>query len=516
MTNKFYQKIVSTFHTWERQDFDAICNMIDKRTGKGSVAVISNYPYLLFLIFTALIRYYGIRIHLINPAEGEREVERLISSIDPDYVIVTDEGLKKYLNSRTGYRTILVNGDTVSNEQDEFDYNSSIIPEEIDFNIVSYTPFPTKVHTVSAEMFRTMVDAMINDLYSFGLVSPNDHGMIPFISNNPDYLLYYLAVKLATFEQSASMLHKILPGKDEITFPVKNKKEYLEHNNSRTLFIPKKEFVELWEENVSSLFEYKWVFSSYLKRKWLVNILIKRRLKKLFVGFKNILIIGMLDNAYMVDVLKNLSFTKFYTILPMPQAFMYGPISSSLENLTLASNEYRQDIPKESINGVFKGNPICSIAHRLYHPDNDTQYTILNAYDRFVNGRGTVVDGELRRHYYYLGSIENSIYRDKDLIFPETLERVINSYPFIRSSVLLAFEKRMVLVLHPNEGVLDANRINRGMFRSIIKQQIKSLNEELPESYKIQGFVVSTSIIEHNRVGEIVRWPFNACNKLSG
>ena len=75
----------------------------------------------------------------------------------------------------------------------------------------------------------------------------------------------------------------------------------------------------------------------------------------------------------------------------------------------------------------------------------------------------------------------------------------------------------MVLVINPGRDILTANRINWGMFKSIIWQQIETLNKELPESYKIQGFVIDTNLlIEYDRVGEIVRWPFNNCNKLSG
>ena len=524
MTNDLYKKIVNSFHVWENEDFEAICGMIDnlkakqwsnKETGYN-VAIVSDYPYLLFLIFASLIRYYGIRIHLVNPLEGEQEVERLISSINPDYVIVTDHKWKDVARS-TGYRTLLLDGEEINKFQDDDEYTSPHEPEELEFNVVQYTPFPTKVHVISCEMYRTMLDALINDLYSFQLVGLTDHGLIPFISTNSDYLLYFLAVKLANFETGIPF-KRILPCSNEVDFPILNKKEYFKHNQSKTLVIPKKEFVELWEKHVSSLFECKFIFRSHLKGRWFVNMLIKRKLKKLFQGFKNVLIIGMLGNAFMVDILKNLSFTKFHTVFPIPEAHLYGPISNTIDSLTLASNEHRQDIPKELLNaGSFKGNPICSMVYRLYHKDNEVNYTLLDKNNRFVIARSSYENGELRRHLFYLGNVENAIDKRTDFIFPETLERVINSYPFIRSSVLLAFKKKMVLVINPGRDILTANRINWGMFKSIIWQQIETLNKELPESYKIQGFVIDTNLlIEYDRVGEIVRWPFNNCNKLSG
>jgi long-subunit acyl-CoA synthetase (AMP-forming) len=100
------------------------------------------------------------------------------------------------------------------------------------------------------------------------------------------------------------------------------------------------------------------------------------------------------------------------------------------------------------------------------------------------------------------------------LVFPETLEKVINSYPFIRNCVLLTFDNKMVLVVHPYPNILEANRIPWGMFKSIMRKQITELNKELPELYKIyREPVITTSLIEQDRNGEVVRFPFNTVMK---
>jgi hypothetical protein len=506
MVNNFIKRLTSSFHDLEAKDYGSICGMLDECDfRKMEVAVIANDAYLLTLMFAALIRYPGIQIHILNPAEGTEEMQRLLYVIQPDYVIVINETMAIELS---GCKKILVNGETISNKRG---YYESV--GDTDFTLFTYSPYPTKVNTISSGMFKTMVYATIEDIEKFHLSVFTDHGLIPFMSNNSDYLLYYVAIKMCACGSS-----RTLPSGDDIEIVTKHRDLYLEHNDSHTMFIPKREFNELWAKNIVSLFENKFIFRSQLNRQWLVNILVRRRLKAMFKGFKNVLIIGSLDNDYMVHMLKNLSFAKVYSIFPNNKHLMYGLVSSSLDSIVLSANEHRQDMIKPLMdNTKFKSKPICIMGYRLFPfpDDSNVGYIVTDYFNRFVEGdalKGNEDQGD-RRQFFHLGNVENSFVRKDGYIFPETLERVINSYPFIKSCVLLTFEHRMILVIHPHEDVLMSNRINRKMFCGVIQQQIDTLNKELPESYKIQGFVITTNLIEQDRDGEVVRFPFNYCNK---
>jgi hypothetical protein len=512
MKNNLYQDIVKSFHEWESQDFGAVCNMTAVCQGEDDVAIVTDDPYLLILVFTSLMPNEGMNIHILNPAEGIAEVQRLTHVIQPKYVIVTDP---EWYNN-FDFREILINGDTISNNQGcASDY---VIPEcedgeELDFTVTTYSPYPTKIRSIISGMLEAMVYGIAEDLYRYNLTGYFDSGLTPFLSNNPDYLLYYMALKINPCGSS-----RILPTGDDIQLVLENRGLYFEHNHSDTLFIPKKDFLTLWEKNISSLFENKFIFRSYIRRKWLVNIVIKNKLKKLFKGFKKVLIIGTIDNSYIVSVLQNLQFVKFYSILPNRSALMYGRVSNSLDTIVLGTNTCRQDIIKEiAYNGPFKGKPICTLNSRLYNPVREGVYALIDPSNRFIEGTPIKASNgdEDKKCLYYLGDIRNSFVRKDGYIFPETLEKVINSYPFIKSCALLTFRNKMILIVTPTQNVLDSNRINQGMFGEIIQNQIDSLNKELPESYKIQGFVVTMKLIEHDRNGEIVRFPFNYCNQRS-
>ncbi|MBE3086059.1 MAG: hypothetical protein IMZ64_07575, partial [Bacteroidetes bacterium] len=368
MDNELLKQMINSFHEWEIKDFDSICGLIDKNKEYNDVAVVSNDSYLLSLIFTALIRHRDIKIHLLNPAEGKEEIQRLLYGIMPNFVVFTEVEMAESIR---GFKKVLVNGLEISNyHSDEGELHIEVIPGELEFSVISYSPYPSKICSVSCGMFRTMLHAIIQDLEKFHLVSYMDHGLIPFLGHNSDYLLYHIAVKIAACGSC-----RTLPTGDDIKLITTDRKFYLSHNRSDTLYIPKKEFLDLWDNNISPMFENRFIFRGHIDRRWLVNILIKWKLKKLFKGFKNVLIIGMLDNAYMIYILNNLSFVKFYSVFPIRNALMYGPISNSLESVVLSINEYRQDAPQKLMDSsTFKGKPICLMNFRLFHPDNEINY----------------------------------------------------------------------------------------------------------------------------------------------
>jgi hypothetical protein len=500
MTPKFYRGILDSLHDWEMKDYSAICNILDERYWRGLKAVVvSNDPYLLTLIFVSLIRRWGIEIHIVNPAEGTDETQRLIYGVDPDYVIVTDSQLKQEL---TGYRIALINGEIISSYAEEFHDE----PESLEFTIVTYSPYPVKVHRVSSEMFMVMVNAFMQDLAKFELAdSATDDGIIPIMTNNSDYLLYFLAIKMAKLQDN------ILPTANDVSFPIENRKLYLRHNRSKTLFIPKKEFVDLWHKQISSIFECRLVFKLYMKIGWLANMLVGRRLKKLFKGFENVLIIGILNNSYMIDILKSMSNIKFYSVFPIRSALMYGPISNSLDSIILTQSESRQDVMYDSTEGLSALG--CRFTNSRH---SNEMYSINDTVSRFKVGESIREGGYYLKQYFPLGSIENCFNKGDSLIFPETLEKVINSYPFVKDSVLLIFRSKVILVVNFNGSILDSNRINYGMIGDIMREQIRSLNKELPESYRIQGFAESASLLEQDRNGDVVRYPFNYCNRKWG
>jgi hypothetical protein len=494
--DNLYTRLVESLHENEYKDFEAICSILDKKVRLQSrdVAIISDDPYLLVLIFISLIRYEHIRIHIINPLEGEEEINRLIGSMDIDFIISTDK-------IRSNWFGIYIDNIIISNEH-RYD-----IPEvsNTDFTITTYSPYPCKVYQISSKTFSTILHCLINDLSHYNLINYFESGAIPFISNNPDYLLYFIALKL-TIRQWGDK--RILSEKDDINYPLEHSKSYREHNDYKTLSIPKKEFIELWDNKIQTIFEHKLFFKLNLKHSWVVNLFIKRRLNKLFKGFSNLLIIGVLPNAWMIDILKTLRHVKVYTIFPIKSAMYYGAISDSFEYVFPDNTEWKLE---RFIEGNNKTHLLSS---KLFDTENETVCCISDAGDRFsmkvIHNSSNINTNK----YYLLGNIKNSFNNKNVYIFPETLEKVINSYPFIKDCALLTFNKKVTLVINPNQQILDSNRINNGMFNCIIQKQIDTLNKELPDEYQIRGFVVSTSLIEKDRVGDIVRYPFNRINSL--
>jgi hypothetical protein len=117
--------------------------------------------------------------------------------------------------------------------------------------------------------------------------------------------------------------------------------------------------------------------------------------------------------------------------------------------------------------------------------------------------------------YFYLGNINNSFENNGVIVFPETLEKIINSYSFIKECALLKFNQKVVLIVNSHREILDSNKINWGTFKGIISSLVDVLNKELPETYKIKGFTIDdTTLIERDRNGDIVRWSYNRLNEL--
>lgn len=505
MNNSLYKQLVNSFHKFEKDDFEAVSSIIDRRTKNKDVVIISRNPHLLTLVFTSLIRYFGINIHILNPEEGSPEINRLLYVINPNYAIITHDEMDEDIRFP---RMLVIDEDAINQEHGDTVED----PEEIDFTIITYSPTPSKVNRISSEMFLAMVESFVQDLIKFDLIRPNEAGLIPLATTNSDYLLHMVAIKIA---RDIYNCPSSLPANEGISLIVKEKKWFFSYNSAKTLFIPKKEFIDLWESTIVPLFENRFIFRSYLRRKWLVNLLVRRKLKQLFKGFENVIIIGTINNSYMIDVLKNLSFVKFYSIFTIKSAMLYGPISRSLDSIILSSNEFRQDITiRCSDNMTIANGPIVTLSFRFFHPENRSIYSLTDTRHRFVEGDFVKEQGVSVKQYFPLGDVDNAFNREEAYIFPETLEKVINSYPFIRNCVLLTFNKKMMLIVEPCSNVLDSNRINYKMFNSILHNQIVELNKELPEAYKIQGFVITTSLIEQDRIGEIVRYPFNHCNKM--
>jgi hypothetical protein len=498
MTRSFYQKLVESFSINEQKDYEAVCSIIDKKvTHTGlNVVVVSDDPYLLYLIFVCLIRYYGIRIHIVNMLEGESEVFRLLNVISPDLVIDTE-----YHPFNNFHNTIWIGPEEII-KQPKYEVDE---PIDTDYTVLTYSPYPTKINKISSDAFEILVNSLIEDLNQSGLIKYKENGIIPFISTNSDYLLYFIALKLTYHKWGVK---RSLTTKFNPDFPIKNREQYWQHSTFSTLFIPKKEFLQLWEDNVMSLFEYKFVFKSYIKRKWLVNLLVKRRLKKLFKGFSNVVIIGMLDNLYMIDVLKNLSFVKVYTILPIASALHYGPKLSNFESIIPSSKSHK--VERFVADGRNKHGSVYSLYTTLFEDFSSEKFKISDSKSKFQLKINNQFDdyGSISE-YFYLGDINNAFNSNDICIFPETLEKVINSYPFIKECVLLTFNKKIILLINARQNILDSNRINSGMFKSIIQSQIDTLNKELPEEYRIRGFAKDfATLIDKDRNGEIVRFPY--------
>ena len=496
--DNLYKRLIGSLHGKEVRDFEAVCSILDKsRLGSSDVGIVSDDPYLLFLIFTSLIRYHGIYIHIINPLEGKNEVKRLINAMDIDYIVATDDA---FVDS--GYYTVVINGDRICKEHR---YDVPEVSDILDFKVVTYSPYPCKVYKLSSETFTIMLDCLISDLRHFNLINYLEGGLIPFVSNNPDYLMYFIALKL-TFRKWGEK--RVLPSEEDYEFCLGNPKLYWEHNDYKTLFIPKKEFLEHWDFKIQSLFEKKWFFKLNMKAPWLANAIIKLKIRNTFKGFKNVLIIGVLPNAWMIDILKSLSSIKFYTIFPIKSAMYYGAISNSFEYIDPANTEWKLE------RFTLGNTKTYLLSSKLFDPDTKDVCNMSNTDDRFSVKVVHDSEGMNVSRYYLLGNIKNAFNNKNVCIFPETLEKVINSNSFIRDCALLTFNDKTILVINPNEQVLDSNRINRGMFRCIIQKQIDTLNKELPDEYRIRGFVVSTSLIEKDRVGDIIRYPFNRINAL--
>lgn len=484
--------MIKSFHKNEVRDYEAICSIIDRDIKGNDVVIISNDPYLLTFMFVSLIRYNGISIHILNPAEGIGELQRLLYTINPDCVFSTTKDVF------IGYPITIINGNLISKEH-RYDVDE---PLETNFTLTTYSPSPVKIHKISGDMFAVMVNSLNKELESYEMTHNMNIGCIPFISLNPDYLLYYVALKL---HDDAGT---ILPTHEDTDLPILNKDLYLAHNRAETIFIPKAEFNTIWSTKINSIFEYKYIFKAHLKNRWYVNLLIKRRLKSLFKGFNKLVIIGNLENAYQINILKNLSFLKVYTILPIRSAMLYGPICNTFGTLSPDANKRFVCASKYGSSGTLH-------LLNLTLSSDDIIHYLIDVNSRFIKGKSLHdPHGYNVEQYTYMGNVENSFRNQDAYIFPETLEKVINSYPFIRNSALLTFNKKMTLVVNPDPDILDANRINFKMFSEIIHKQINLLNKELPDDYKIINFVVSTTLIEQDRQGEIVRYPFNYCNKM--
>jgi hypothetical protein len=489
------KRLVNSFTDYELKDYISICRQLDHSVPdkfEQNIIILSKDPYLFLLLFTGLIRFRNISLHLLNPEEGQNEIQRLIYVIQPDMVISTSH---EFVCGLYGCDMMIIDPSKVDQS---FNERYPVIVQDVAFDIVTYSPTPVRINIIHSEIFESLVNSLMLDLHKFDLVDFSDMGLTSIVSNDTEYLLYFISLKLLRpcF---------ILPTEEEYKWCLTNKKEYFLRNKSETLYITKKEFVELWEQEISSLFQYRFIFSCYSQSPWITNLLIRRKLKKLFKGFKKVLIIGILNNSFMVDVLNNLHSIKFYSIFPLEKVLMYGSISQSLNSIIISSNDFRQDhfaLLKEFTNcSVYNHN--IRLQKRLV---SDTKSV-------FIKGPDIKSDGEKREQYFLLGNKDNAFYNKNVLLFPETLERVINSYPFIRYSAFITFQNKQYLIVCPNDEILDANRINHGAFNTIIKNQIAVLNHDLPEEYKIQGFLVTRNLLEINRFGEISKFALNQCNK---
>jgi hypothetical protein len=287
----------------------------------------------------------------------------------------------------------------------------------------------------------------------------------------------------------------------------------MNYNSFETLFIPKKELIKIWEDKITSLFEHKFIFNWSLKNQWIINLLIKRRLKKLFNGFSKLVIIGTIENTYMMEMLSNLSFIKVYMILPSPSSLFYGPILTTAGSIIPTTNNYKKEDFKRKES--WEHNSLYGLNIHLTNQLSNKLFMFSDKTSRFQLRTKSIKEYGTLSEYFYLGNINNSFDNKGVIIFPETLEKIINSYSFIKECALLKFNKKIVLIVNSHREILDSNRINWGVFKSIISSLIDVLNKELPESYQIKGFTIDdTSLIERDRNGNIIRWLYNRLNEL--
>ena len=493
------ERIMASLTPYEAGDCNAVGHiLINQKIERKDVAVITTNPYLLLLIFVSLLRNYKVRVHILNPAEGVEELQRLLFFIQPDYVVFTD---RHYAGLFKHCKKVVVNEETISEKGSDELLKP---PYREEYTIKMYSPPPTKIISVESSMVETMVESITDEMYKLNLHGVDPLSLIPIASNNPDYLLYYIALKInsptSTIDEKGNLmklmkLRAIDRGK-----------------TSSTLFIPKKEFTKLWNEEINSMFEHRLIFKSYLKKQWFVNFLIRRRIKGLFRGFKGVVIIGLLNNNLMIDILRNIPNFKIHTIFPIDRALQYGPISNSLSSLIVPKGFFRQDMLCKAY-GMEK-KPLKGLSFSIPSKEDDLLiYRFVDPSSRFIEGSKIVKNGETKEQYFHLGNVENTFEHMGSLIFPETLEKVVNSYPFIRFCALLTFNNTLTLVIVPQLNILDANRINYKMFGEIIKKQISSFNKILPESHRIQHYLITPSLIEEDRNGNVIRTALTECYK---
>lgn len=495
-------RLINSFTPSEHDDYRAVKTLIyNKGTFLGDVAVVTDDPYLSLLIFTALSGIYDMNIHILNREEGLDEVQRLLYIAKPDTIICTND--EDYLRLN-GAAKVLINADTIVNTKIPADLND----EEYDlYRVITYSPTPTKIQTISGSMIEAMVDSLVEDFEIKGIHKKDERGIIPIATNNIDYLLYFIALKI---------LHpkSAIPTEEEIGCVLNGSDNYKKHNNHSTLFIPKREFVELWDEKITPLFETKLVFKLYLKFAWIINLYIGYKMKQIFKGFKNVIVIGRLENSYMINIIKSISNINVYAIHSIESIMHFG-IMSPVDRLVAENTPLRQLII--SSKGVIQTsyNPkLTSISYKL-SPKNKpmTLYPVTDPQALYLAVDTLNKDGTNIRNYQYVGNINNVLTPNGHVIFPERLEKVINSYPFVRYCALTSYQNKLILIVVPHSNITDSNRINYGMFKRILKRNLEELHKMLPEETNVGSIIISNTVVEKDRNGNISRYALQYINR---
>lgn len=504
MHNCLQYKLYNSLQKSEQRDFEIINEIIHGyiTNKEKNIVILSDDPYLFVLTFLSLTLVENVNIHLLNPKEGLNEIQRLLFSINPDAIIIAcSEGKWRSL---TGYYKIFISDElrtsctfTESYNPDILDQIEEMSEEGGNYKVTTYSPYPTKINSISSSTLELFVGSMETDLVNFSLLSvPKNNGLMPFVSDSIDYLLYFIAFKITN-------PFLVLPSSKEYNWPIESKKQFFNLNKADTLIFSKHEFIKLWEKEVITLLENNFVFNLYPRFQWLINLLIQRRLKRLLKGYSKLLIIGALNNSYMIQILKNCSFLKVFSVIPIETALMYGQVSKDLDMIILTENSYRKDVFIQETSSVDR--KLYKRQIRLSDPNSMETMSIIVDSKNYFKQVGYWVKEQFFVKYQFIG--EGVISSDHNRkIFPETLERVINSYPFIRYSAIITFEGKNHLIVIPYENILDSVKINYGEFVTIIKNQIVKINELLPEDYKIENHLISLDILKRNRLDEIYKF----------
>ena len=124
-----------------------------------------------------------------------------------------------------------------------------------------------------------------------------------------------------------------------------------------------------------------------------------------------------------------------------------------------------------------------------YYKDKNGNAEVFDAEGWFHTGDMAVMDE--RDNIFMKGRCKNMLLgANGQNIYPEEIEDLLNSFPFVAESIVVQREEKLVGLVHPDYNEVMVHGLTDSQLESVMEKNREELNEMLPRYSQISAFLL--------------------------